>query len=96
MSKKFNVHSIGLRSDEDWDGIGTHPIFGIGECGEIGDLTDCASNITCLECQWLFRRKEEKTNHWLEIEWLRNRVYKLENKGTILKKIIQYVSNKLH
>lgn len=71
MNRKYDVHLLGLESDKDWNGEGTHPTFGKGQCGKIGNLTDCMSNLTCLECQQSLR-EEGGSNEWLEKEWSKN------------------------
>ena len=70
--KKYKVHLLGGKSHKNWDGIGTHPMFGIGLCDEIGELTDCLSLITCSKCQQYYRERND-TNKWLEQEWLKQK-----------------------
>lgn len=68
MNKKYYVHLLGSESDKNWDGVGTHPMFRKGQCGKIGHLTDCMSNLTCPECQQHLRENGEN-NEWIEKEW---------------------------
>ena len=70
--KQDNIHLIGPNSDKDWDGVGTHPMWGEGACGDIGNLTDCISLINCKKCREIVRNDGEGVTKWMESEWLRH------------------------
>ena len=64
----MSTHWIEGADTVGWNGQGTHPDKGTARCGRYGDLTDCASNVTCPGCQALMRSRGV-TNAYLEGEW---------------------------
>jgi hypothetical protein len=57
-----------LGDNPDWDGVGTHPAYGNGECGDVGELTCCISSVACPECREICRERGD-SNEYIEKMW---------------------------
>lgn len=55
-------------SPKKWDGIGTHPTRGQGQCGDSGELTCCISSVTCPQCREICRERG-CFNEYIEKMW---------------------------